>query len=130
MRKKTRVLIVDDDPNLSRLSGMILENSGQYEVLTENNAGRALLVARQFRPDVMLFDVDMPTKSGGDLAGEAASDPVLRHVPILFVTGLISKAEAGDRQVDCGGLHFLAKPVTPERLLESVGKLAVSTAIA
>ncbi len=120
---KTRVLIVDDDVNLSRLSAMILENSGAYEVITEQDSRRALAAARQFRPEIMVLDVDMPHKSGGDLAGEAASDPVLRKVPILFLTGLLSKSEAGNNEVECGGRPFLAKPVMPEVLLASVSKL-------
>ena len=120
---KTRVLIVDDDVNLSRLSGMILENSGAYEVLTEKDSRRALAVARQFRPEIMLFDVDMPHKSGGDLAAEVSGDPLLRNTPILFLTGLLSKSEAGNTEVECGGMPFLAKPVMPEVLLASVGRL-------
>jgi DNA-binding response OmpR family regulator len=120
---KTRILIVDDDVNLSRLSAMILEESGAYEVLTEKDSRRALTVARQFRPELMLFDVDMPDKSGGDLAAEASNDPVLRTTPILFLTGLLSKSEAGNDQVECGGMPFLAKPVVPEVLLASVGRL-------
>jgi CheY-like chemotaxis protein len=59
---KRRVLIVDDFVNLSRLAGMILENSGNYEVMIVNESIRALPVALQFRPDVMLLDVDMPGK--------------------------------------------------------------------
>lgn len=120
---KTRVLIVDDDVNLSRLSAMILEHSGGYEVLTEKDPRRALAVARQFRPEIMLLDVDMPEKSGGEVAQEVKSDPLLRGVPILFLTGLVSKAEAGDEQVESGGMSFLAKPVLPEVLLACVNKL-------
>lgn len=120
---KTRILIVDDDVNLSRLSAMTLENSGAYEVLTEKDARRALAVARQFRPELLLLDVDMPHKSGGELALEAKSDPLLREVPILFLTGLISKSEAGDCEIESGGMPFLAKPVMPDVLLASVGKL-------
>ena len=78
---------------------------------------------RQFKPQLMLLDVDMPVKTGGDIAGEASADPLLRDVPILFLTGLLSKAEAGDKEVDCGGMMFLAKPVAPEVLLEAVAKL-------
>lgn len=121
---KTRVLVVDDDPNLSRLTGMILENSGEYEVLTENDSRRAISVARQFKPQIMLFDVDMPNKDGGELAREAKNDPQLRDVPVLFLTGLMSKAEAGNQEVECGGQSFLAKPVLPEVLLSSVRKMA------
>ncbi len=123
---KTRVLVVDDDPNLSRLSAMILENSGEYEVLTENDSTRALSVARQFRPQIMLFDVDMPNKDGGELAREAKNDPQLREVPVLFLTGLVSKAEAGHEELQCGGQSFLAKPVLPEVLLSAVRKMTAS----
>lgn len=125
-QRKTRVLIVDDDVNLSRLSGVILEQSGCYEVLTENDSAHALAVARRFRPHVMLLDVDMPNKDGGDVAAEVAADPTLQDVPFLFITGLLRKAEVGDRVTHRGGMVFLAKPVTPEVLLDTVGKLAAA----
>ncbi len=123
---KTRVLVVDDDPNLSRLTGMILENSGEYEVLTENDSMCALSAARRFKPQIMLFDVDMPNKDGGELAREAKNDPQLCKVPVLFLTGLVSKAEAGHQELECGGQSFLAKPVLPEVLLSSVRKMTAS----
>jgi CheY-like chemotaxis protein len=121
---KRRVLIVDDDVNLSRLSGMILENSGNYEVMIVNDSARALPAALQFRPDVMLFDVDMPGKDGGDLAREAARDLRLRDIPILFLTGLVSHEEAGARPLESGGIKFLAKPVEPALLLATISGLA------
>jgi CheY-like chemotaxis protein len=125
---KRRVLIVDDDVNLSRLAGMILENSGQYEVLIVNESVRALAAALQFRPDVMLLDVDMPGKDGGDLAREAACDQHLRGIPILFLTGLVSHEEAGDSPLERGGMKFLAKPVEPALLLATVDRLALPVA--
>lgn len=119
---KTRILIVDDDLNLSRLSAMILERSGRYEILTEQQSTRALDVARLFKPHLMLLDIDMPDKCGGDLASEAALDPVLQHIPIIFLTGLVSKSEAGDQQLESGGMSFLAKPVMPEVLIDAVAR--------
>ena len=121
---KRRVLIVDDDINLSRLAGLILENSGQYETMIVNESVRALPAALQFRPDVMLLDVDMPGKCGGDLAREAASDLHLRDIPILFLTGLVSHEEAGARPLERAGMRFLAKPVEPAQLLAELGRLA------
>ena len=120
---KTRILIVDDDPNLSRLSGMILENSGHYEVMIVNQATRALAAALQFQPALMLLDVDMPEKSGGDIAREAATDSRLHGIPVLFLTGLISRKEAGTQQLESGGMTFLAKPVEPALLLSCVADL-------
>ncbi len=121
---KRRVLIVDDDVNLSRLAGMILENSGKYEVMIVNESARALPAALQFRPDAMLLDVDMPGKDGGDLAREAASDSRLRDIPILFLTGLVRQEEAGACPLERGGMKFLAKPVEPALLLAAIGRLA------
>ena len=120
---KTRILIVDDDRNLSRLAGMILESSGQYEVMIVNHALRALPAARQFQPALMLLDVDMPDKSGGDIAREASTDSRLRDIPVLFLTGLVSLKEAGTRQMESGGMRFLAKPVEPALLLSCVAEL-------
>ena len=81
---KTRVLIVDDDANLSRLSGMILEQNGSYEVLIEHDSTRALAVARQFKPGLMLLDVDMPDKSGGDLARKRPRTSASAVCPFYF----------------------------------------------
>jgi CheY-like chemotaxis protein len=120
---KRRVLIVDDDKNLSRLSGMILENSGKYEVMIVNQSARALAAAIQFQAEVMLLDVDMPGLSGGDLAREAAMDSRLRDVPILFLTGLVRRDETLDGSIESGGRQFLAKPVDPAQLLAAVGSL-------
>ena len=120
---KRRVLIVDDDKNLSRLAGMILENSGKYEVMIVNQSARALAAAIQFRAEVMLLDVDMPGLSGGDLAREAAMDSRLRDVPILFLTGLVRRDETLDGSIESGGRQFLAKPVDPAQLLAAVGSL-------
>ena len=127
---KRRVLIVDDDVNLSRLSGVILESSGKYEVMIVNQSARALPAAVQFRPDVMLFDVDMPGKTGGDLVSEAAMDPRLRDIPVLFLTGLVSREEAGTGSIESGGMKFLAKPVEPAVLLAAVDRLAPAPSLA
>ena len=117
-------MVVDDDVNLSRLAGIILESSGKYEVMIVNESVRALPAALQFRPDVMLLDVDMPGKDGGDLAREAATDSRLRDIPILFLTGLVSHEEAGAGTLKRGGMTFLSKPAEPALLLATVGRLA------
>ncbi len=102
---------------------MILENSGKYEVMIVNQSARALAAARQFQADAMLFDVDMPGLSGGDLAREASLDSRLREVPILFLTGLLNHTETANGPVINGGQQFLAKPVDPVELLSCMDSL-------
>ncbi|HVF71348.1 MAG TPA: response regulator [Chthoniobacterales bacterium] len=123
---KRRVLVVDDDINLSRLAAIILESSGKYEVMMVQESVRAIAAAVRFQPDVMLLDVDMPGLSGGDIAREAACDSRLRDVPILFLTGLVRPEETRNGPVESGGRQFLSKPVDPAQLLASIGKLLSS----
>jgi two-component system, OmpR family, response regulator len=120
---KRRVLVVDDDVNLSRLSAAILENSDRYETMIVNDSARAIAAAIQFQPDAMLLDVDMPGLSGGDLARYAAEHVHLRAVPILFLTGLLTHDDTGAGPVESGGQQFLAKPVDPAELLVSMDAL-------
>lgn len=124
---KRRILVVDDDVNLSRLAGMILESSGNYEVMIVNHPARALAAAIQFHAEVMLLDVDMPGLSGGDLAREAALDSRLRDIPILFLTGLVRREETLTGPIESGGQQFLSKPVDPAQLLTSVAALIPRT---
>jgi CheY-like chemotaxis protein len=120
---KRRVLVVDDDINLSRLAAIILESSGKYEVMIVHESVRAVAAAVQFRPDVLLLDIDMPGLSGGDLARQAALESRLRDIPILFLTGLVSPEETRNGPVESGGQQFLSKPVDPGQLLAAVGRL-------
>ena len=120
---KTRILVVDDEPNLSDLVRLFLEKTKRFEVRTENRPGNVLAVAREFRPDMVLLDVDMPGQDGGEVAREIEADPVLRGVPILFFTSLISSSEAGDHLTMRGGMRFLAKPLNPKVLINVIDQV-------
>jgi len=115
----SKILVVDDDPKLSRLVATILNRVGGYDVLEENRPFAALTTARQFRPDLILLDVDMPGKDGGAISRELGGDALLSRVPVIFVTSLISKSEAGVHH----GVRYLAKPVDPHLLLDTVRSL-------
>jgi DNA-binding response OmpR family regulator len=120
---KSRILVVDDEPNLSGLVRLFLEKTQRFEVRVENRSALALSAAREFQPDMILLDVDMPGKDGGDVAREIKAEPALRGVPILFFTSLISRAEAGDREAVRDGMRFLAKPLNPKVLIETVDRV-------
>lgn len=117
---KARILVVDDEPNLSDLVRMFLEKTKRFEVRTENRSARALAAAREFRPDLILLDVDMPGQDGGEVARQIESDPILRGTPVLFFTSLVSSNEAGGGISRRGGMHFLAKPLDPKVLIEAI----------
>jgi CheY-like chemotaxis protein len=111
--KKTRILVVDDEPGFTRLLKLVLH---RYEIQEENDATRAYETALAFRPDLILIDVIMPKMDGGNLAAVYRADGLLRHVPIVFLTAVISASESGNGTKHIGGFPFLAKPVSPEDL--------------
>ena len=113
---RPRILIVDDDEKLLSLTRVILNKMGSFDTVTEHRSFAAFATARSFCPDLILLDVDMPGKDGGDVAAELATDAVLRKVPIIFLTSPVSGEEAGMRN----GARYLSKPVSPQMLLQTV----------
>ena len=102
---------------------MFLERTQRFDVRVENRSAHAVTAAREFRPEMILLDVDMPGKDGGQVARELKDDTTLRATPILFFTSLISHAEAGERETVRGGMRFLAKPVDPKVLIDTVDRI-------
>jgi CheY-like chemotaxis protein len=113
---KKRILVVDDEPSITRLLKLNLEQTGDYVVRTENVATSALAAAEAFRPNLILLDVAMPGLDGGALARQIQDTPALHQVPIVFLTALATKEEVSKWQGTRGGLPFLAKPVNMEEV--------------
>jgi CheY-like chemotaxis protein len=93
-------------------------------------ASRIVPRSRFLRPHLILLDVDMPGKDGGDVAREIQAEPALCSVPILFLTSLVSTAEAGNSEIVRGGMRFLAKPVNPKILIDTVDRMLVGEVLA
>jgi two-component system, OmpR family, response regulator len=87
---KRRILIVDDDANSTHLVKILLERSGPYLVLEENDPTKADQTAHNFKPDVILLDIVMPKIDGGELATQIQADRELHDTPIIFVTALVT----------------------------------------
>ena len=108
---KKRILVIDDEASITRSLKLNLEAAGGYEVRAENDARRALTVARDFGPDLVLLDVMMPEMDGGDVAAQLRATVVLHDVPIVFLTAIVSKQETGGHEMVSGTMPYLAKPV-------------------
>ena len=117
-KRKSKVLIIDDEVSLTHTIKLILEESGDYEVAEENDGTKALATARRFRPDLILLDVVMPEIDGGEVAFQVQADEDLSEIPIVFLTGVVTRKEEGM----IGGRHFIAKPVTKNKLIDCVNK--------
>ena len=110
-KEKKRILVVDDEPSITRMLKLNLEQTHEYVVQMENDASRALATAEEFQPDLILLDVMMPKIDGGELASRFQAHPKFKTVPIVFLTAAATKAEVYSHGGRIGGLSFLAKPV-------------------
>jgi CheY-like chemotaxis protein len=118
---KRRVLIVDDDANSTHLVKILLERSGPYLVLEENDPAKADETAHSFRPDVILLDIIMPKIDGGELATQIEADRELHDTPIIFLTALVTHSEANSG-LQIQGHPFVAKPISIPELIEAIEK--------
>jgi DNA-binding response OmpR family regulator len=114
-----RILIVDSDKNTTHLVKVLLEKTGRYLVLEKNDASTAHLSARNFRPDLILLDVVMPERDGGEIAAQMRADPELQNTPIIFLTALVTRAEA-KTGLHIDGHPFLAKPINIQELINAI----------
>ena len=115
-----RILVVDDEPSVTRNLKLNLESGGGYDVFAENHATNVLTAARIFRPDLVLLDIMMPGMDGGDVAARLRADPLLRDTPIIFLTAIISNEDTDGHAMLSGGETFLAKPVNIGELKKTV----------
>ena len=116
---KKRVFIVDDESGFTHLLKLTLERTGRFIVKEENDGTKAWLAAREFAPDIIFLDVVMPKIDGGDVAQQISSDPLLRHIPIIFLTAIVSEKEGGHM---IGGFPFISKPVSLQAITDCIDK--------
>jgi CheY-like chemotaxis protein len=119
VKEERRSLIVDDDRDSTQLVKILLEKIGSYSVLEENDAAKAHKSARNFRPDLILLDIMMPKRDGGDVAAQIEADPGMQRTPIIFLTALVTKAEA-KAGVQIQGHPVVAKPINFPELTKRI----------
>jgi CheY-like chemotaxis protein len=117
---KKKILVIDDEPDLTMLIKLNLELAGQYEVREQNSAVAAVQTAREFRPDLILLDVMMPDMDGGDVVAALSADADLKNIPVIFLTATVQREELNAPLAMIGGRPFMAKPVDMEALATGI----------
>lgn len=120
IRKK--ILIIDDEADICEFSKRILERTGDYEVLTTQDSQDGLFIAKDKKPDLILLDINMPKRDGGEVAQTLSESSSMRSIPIVFITALMKKEEL-DQEGKINKYFFLPKPISPEELVGKVGQI-------
>lgn len=121
MRRK-RILIIDDEADFTQLVKLNLEETGNYEVRTENRGSLGLEAAREYKPDLILLDIIMPDMEGSEVASRIKEDESVKEVPIVFITAALTKEETDSKFGMIGGRPFIAKPVGVDELIGCIEK--------
>ena len=118
-----KVLIVDDEENFCTLIKKNLESTKQFLVGVCCDPTKAVEEAKIFQPDLILLDILMPEMSGSDVATELSSNQETRHVPIVFLTAIITEDETAKSEHLIGGKFFVAKPIETNELVGIIKKV-------
>jgi CheY-like chemotaxis protein len=115
--RKKRILLVDDEPFLTSLLRMNLEDTDEYEVREENNSLKALDVIKDFVPDLIILDVMMPDLDGADILFRLKNDQRLKHIVVVFHTATVSRTELTSHGGIISGYPFLPKPASADQII-------------
>ena len=122
MRVK-KILVIDDEEDFCRSIKKVLERKKIFRVLTANRGSEGIRLAKMTNPDVILLDIMMPDMAGTSVAEELMDDPVACNIPIIFVTGIISKEDIKESGGVSGGRSFIAKPVIIDELVQRISEM-------
>jgi pilus assembly protein CpaE len=116
-----RIIVIDDDEQLLRMVGLMLERGGHTTTLF-SKPQEGLERVKTEKPDLLVLDVMMPAMSGHDVARQIRAHKGLENLPILILT---ARSQEIDRAtaLKSGANDYLSKPVTSQELIERVDNL-------
>lgn len=112
---KTKILVVDDEPDTVELITFNLRNAG-YEIVSASNGTEALRKARAHEPKLIILDLMLPEIDGLEVNKMLRADPATAHIPVLMLT---AKAGEVDRilGLELGAKDYVTKPFSPRELI-------------
>jgi len=117
-----QIVCIEDEPEMIDLIQLILNRRG-FNVHGAPGGKEGLALMREIHPDLVLLDLMMPEMDGWEVYQQMKSDETMRAIPVIVVT---AKAQSIDKVL---GLHiakvddYIAKPFSPQELIDSVEKI-------
>jgi PAS domain S-box-containing protein len=115
----TRVLILDDRPINRQILTTLLAYKGM-ETREASDGLEGLQVAREWMPDLVIVDIDMPVMNGCEFVNQLHADTAFQSTAVIFYTASYETAEAARMADECRVEHVLMKPSEPELILTTI----------
>ena len=115
------VMVTDDSVTVRKVSTRLLERAG-YEVVTAKDGVDAIAKLEEYKPDVMLLDIEMPRMDGFEVAMHVRHEERLKDVPIIMITSRTGEKHR-ERAFDIGVNVYMGKPFQEGELLSTIADL-------
>mgnify|MGYP000268296067 CR=1 FL=1 len=119
-----RILIAEDERDIRDLITFTLNYAG-FEVTPTSNGEEAYAKAEEIVPDLILLDVRMPRMNGYEACARIKSNPLLKHIPVVFLSAKGQEAEV-QTGLEAGAVEYILKPFAPDYLIERVRAILAS----
>lgn len=122
MSKLTRILYVEDEPDIQAVAKLALEAVGGFDLMVCSSGEEAIECAVSYNPDLFLLDVMMPGINGPDTYRALQKIPELSKVPAIFMTAKVQPTEIREYNA-LGALDVIAKPFDPMTLSDQIREI-------
>lgn len=123
-----KVLVVEDDADTRRCTGLRLKASG-YEAVYATDGMSAIVAATREKPDVILLDLGLPAGDGFTVLKRLAVNPSLCSIPVVVLSGR-NATQTSEQVRELGAREFLQKPVDNVLLLDALARHTMTEALA
>ena len=116
-----KILIVDDEEEVLVRLGNILRRANYNTILTTKGT-EAIELATNKHPDLIILDIILPDIAGGRIAEILKEDTRTVNIPIIFISGILTKQEEEACKSKNGNCYIISKPSTTAEILETINK--------
>jgi DNA-binding response OmpR family regulator len=113
--------VIDDDPELLMMVGMILRRAGHETILSSDSVEGSDRLIKE-KPDLLILDLMMPHMSGFDVCRKVRATPEIANLPVMILTARIQESDREDAFAS-GATDYMTKPITARQLTTRVGEL-------
>ncbi|MDD4908280.1 MAG: response regulator [Candidatus Omnitrophica bacterium] len=118
-KKKTRVLVVDDEEDFLKITKLNLEETGEYEVVTLSSAKNIVGDVLACSPDVILMDILMPAVGGIGAVAQLNKDSITQNIPIIIISAA-NKEIYVNKAYREGVVNYVFKPIDKKDLITKI----------
>ena len=122
MKELTKILIIEDEPDIQEIARASLELVGGFTVFSANGGLEGIVVAADNQPDLILLDMMMPGIDGKETFTQLRSNPLTQSIPVVFMTAKVQVYEV-ESYLALGGVDVIPKPFDPMMLSSQVNEI-------